>query len=85
MGHLYDNMTHKNKDVVEVLNRIQDKHMNLHKLGEEIISQIKSSDYDVINKYNTTEQISKDLINEFNMIINIAKKLDDSGRNVYEE
>ncbi|MBP8314389.1 hypothetical protein CQ395_12465 [Clostridium neonatale] len=59
--------------------------MNLHKLGEEIISQIKSGDYDVINKYNTTEQISKDLINEFNMIINIAKKLDDSGRNVYEE
>ena len=75
MGHLYDNMTHKNKDVVEVLNRIQDKHMNLHKSG----------DYDVINKYNTTEQISKELINEFNMIINIAKKLDDSGRNVYEE
>ncbi|WP_317087151.1 hypothetical protein [Clostridium neonatale] len=59
--------------------------MNLHKLGEEIISKIKSGDYDVINKYNTTEQISKDLINEFNMIINIAKKLDDSGRNVYEE
>lgn len=59
--------------------------MNLHKLGEEIISQIKSGDYDVINKYNTTEQISKDLINEFNMIINIAKKLDDSGINVYEE
>ncbi|MFR1377745.1 hypothetical protein ACQPV1_14820 [Clostridium neonatale] len=59
--------------------------MNLHKLGEEIISQIKSGDYDVINKYNTTEQISKELINEFNMIINIAKKLDDSGRNVYEE
>ncbi|MBS4782821.1 MULTISPECIES: hypothetical protein [Clostridium] len=59
--------------------------MNLHKLGEEIISQIKSGDYDVINKYNTKEQISKDLINEFNMIINIAKKLDDSGRNVYEE
>ena len=53
MGHLYDNMTHTNKDVVEVWNRIQDKHMNLHKLGEEIISQIKSGDYDVINKYNT--------------------------------
>lgn len=84
-GHFYYNMTPKNKEILEVWNRIKDKHMNLHNLGKDIIYQIKSGDYDVINKYTTAEQISKDLINEFNIIINIAKELDDSSRNVYEE
>ncbi len=83
LDHFYYNMTPKNKAILEVWNRIKDKNMNLHNLGKDIISKMKSDDYDVIDKYTTEEEIFRDLINEFNIIINMAKKLDDSSRNVY--
>lgn len=84
-GHFYYNMTPKNEDVLEIWSRVEDKHINLHSMGKEIISQTKSGDYNVANKYDIAEKISKDLIDEFNIIINIVNKLDNNNKNVYEK
>ncbi|MBE6072302.1 MAG: chemotaxis protein [Clostridium butyricum] len=84
-GHFYYAMTPRNKQILEVWNRIEDKHMNLHNLGKNIISSVKLGNYNISDEYNSAEKISKDLINEFETIINIVNMLDNQNKNAYED
>jgi methyl-accepting chemotaxis protein len=85
-GHFYYSMKPVNEKIVSVWNCIEEKHKKFHGFGQVVIDDInKSNHVEAMGTYKKAENLSKDLINDFKMIINITKRINEENKSVYEE
>lgn len=84
-GHFYYSMLPNNKEILLIWKGIEEKHTMLHNIGSDIIKRIKSGQDVSSNDYIKAENISKELINEFNEIIHLSNNLSKSNINVYDK
>ncbi len=84
-GHFYYAMKPQNRGIASIWNGLGEKHRMFHSLGKNVISAIKQGDYGKAEKeYQRAEDLSKDLIGEFNKIIDQAKVLEQNKLAVFE-
>lgn len=84
-GHFYYAMDPKNPTIEGIWKGLGEKHRTFHSLGKNVISDIKQGNYEKAEKdYQRAVELSKDLIQDFNKIIDQAKILDQSKIAVFE-
>lgn len=72
-GHFYYSMTPKTPEIREVWVKLEDKHRKFHNFGKEVKQCIISKDYAGAKQhYNEAEQYSKELLNDFKKMKDIA-------------
>lgn len=84
-GHFYYAMKPQNRGIASIWNGLGEKHRMFHSLGKNVISVIKQGDFGKAEKeYQRAADLSKDLIGEFNKIIDQAKVLEQNKLAVFE-
>ncbi len=72
-GHFYYSMTPKTPEIREIWVKLEDKHRKFHNFGKEVKQCIISKDYASAKQhYNEAEQYSKELLNDFKKMKDIA-------------
>lgn len=84
-GHFYFAMKPQNSSVAAVWRGLGDKHRTFHGYGKSVMQAIKQGDYTRAEKeYRRVEELSKELIGDFNKIIDLTKALDQQRLAVFE-
>lgn len=85
-GRFYYACKPQNPEIVDIWKSIDGQHLNLHAKAREVIDALENSASQEAGKtFREIEQISKELINKFQKLIEIAEKLEKSGSNIYEK
>ncbi len=85
-GHFYHAMRPKNQTIVPVWNGLGEKHRMFHSLGKSAMVAIEQGDYSKAEReYQHAANLSKELIGEFNKIIDQAKILEQNKIAVFEQ
>ena len=85
-GHFYHAMKPRNKAVAEIWTGLGEKHRRFHGYGQSVISAIEQGDYDSAeSEAREAEKLSGELIDDFNKIIEMTKKLDSKKQAVFQE
>lgn len=86
LGHFYYSVQLKNKNVVSEWNSIEEVHNKFHKLGHEIIDNIKKgSDDKLQGLYNEAKQYSNDIIKKLEKVISITEEMNENGVSIFQE
>lgn len=84
-GHFYYAMKPQNRSVAAIWNGLGDKHRTFHGYGKSVMQAIKQGDYTRAEKeYRRVEELSKELIGDFNKIIDLTRSLDQQRLAVFE-
>lgn len=84
-GHFYYAMNPKNPAIEGIWKGLGEKHRMFHSLGKSVMSDIKQKNYEKAEKdYQRAVELSKELIGEFNKIIDQARTLDQNKIAVFE-
>lgn len=85
-GHFYYAMKPQNKAVVGIWSGLGEKHKLFHNCGKNVMAAIRQGDYEQAEKeYQRAAQLSKELIDDFNKIIEQAKELEQKKLAVFEQ
>lgn len=72
-GHFYYSMTPKTPEILDIWTKIEDKHKNFHECGKYVKDALAKEDYATAQKYyQEAEEISKELLAQFEAMENIA-------------
>lgn len=83
-GHFYYSVKPEYPGISVIWTRIENKHKDFHAYGKEMLQQVrggKTSEAEAT--YKKAENLSKDLINDFEQIISVAKECSTNGINVF--
>ncbi|MDE7307777.1 MAG: CZB domain-containing protein [Lachnospiraceae bacterium] len=83
-GHFYYSIIPKNREIVDIWNKLEEKHRNFHQCAISVIEQIKS-DGDTREMMEKAQRLSDELQKDFADILHITQELDKKGLNVFEE
>jgi len=84
-GHFYYSMKPKNKEIFSIWNRLEEKHRKFHELGQVGIDAInRDNNREAEETYKKAETLSKELINDFKMIITITERINKENKSIYE-
>lgn len=85
LGHFYYTFKPLNPKVVSLWNALESKHKTFHSYGTEMLSAIHSGNTDEMqNIYEKAEACSKELISDFQTIIQIIQSLTKDNINIFE-
>ena len=85
-GHFYHAMHPINRAVAEIWGGLGEKHRRFHGYGHSVISAIEQGDYESARReVEEAEKLSAALIDDFNRIIEVTKKLDAGRKAVFQE
>ncbi|MDE6874270.1 MAG: hypothetical protein K2P87_07405 [Lachnospiraceae bacterium] len=85
-GHFYYAMKPQNRAIAGIWGGLGEKHRMFHLLGKSVMSAIKQEDYGKAEKeYQRAAALSKELIGEFNKIVDQAKILEQNKIGVFEQ
>lgn len=85
-GHFYYAMKPQNRTIASIWGGLGEKHRIFHSLGKSVMAAIKQGDYTKAEKeYQRAADLSKDLIGEFNKIIDQARILEQNKLAVFEQ
>lgn len=83
-GHFYYSLKPANTELIKIWDIIEEKHSKLHNFGIEAVNAMKKRDYNEAKASCVkAESISKELIQEFQQVLDITNRLDSSGVNVF--
>ncbi len=86
LGHFYYAFKPVNPQLIKIWNALDGKHKKLHSYGTEMINTIQSGhNGDLEQIYNEADACSKDLISDFQTIIQIIKTLSQNNIRVFED
>ncbi len=81
-GYFYNSLKPQNEKILSVWSKIKSPHMELHAIGDRVISEIKSGNHQNLNSaYKEAERISSQVISYLHELSNIAKAFKE-GENV---
>lgn len=84
-GHFYTSMRPGNPEVLAIWKNIEGKHKELHETGKKAIAALKQGKQsDALDLYRHAEELSRQLIKNFDAINDIMKKLNQNQKNVFE-
>ncbi len=85
-GHFYYSVKPQNKEILAIWNNLASKHHEFHSIGNVVIDAVKSdNDNLATEQLQRARDLSSDLINDFNNIIKISKRLDEEKILVFEK
>lgn len=85
-GHFYYTMIPKNNKIRKIWSEIAPKHTKLHTLGDSVIKEIKHKNIENARAlFGQAEEVSKELILNFQFIIGLVKELTKENNCVFEE
>ena len=85
-GHFYYAMKPRNRAVAEIWAGLGEKHRRFHGYGQSVINAIDRGNYNSAEReVREAEKLSGELIDDFNKIIEMTKKLDSNRRAVFQE
>lgn len=83
-GHFYNAINVEHPSIVETWKKIDPIHMELHRLGDDVIGAIKSENSNSARMaYNKTVELSKEIITLLEKSSSIIKKLEKDGESVF--
>lgn len=83
-GHFYYSIRPARPEILSVWNGIEEKHSRLHHYGKELIQQLQQNDPTKVEEiYQSAEQLSIELIGDFEHIIALTKECSEKGYNVF--
>ncbi len=84
-GHFYYAMKPQNRAITAIWTGLGDKHRAFHSLGKSVMNAINQGDYGKAEKeYRSAVELSKELIGDFNNIIEQAQALEQKKLAVFE-
>ena len=84
-GHFYYSVQPKNAEILKIWADLRDKHKQFHANGGQAIVLLKKGDQAKAREYyNRAVDVSKGLLNDFDRLIALAKKLDKENIRVFE-
>lgn len=84
-GHFYYSIQPANKEILTIWNGIEKKHKTFHGYGKELITQLQQGKQEEAEKiYQKAEQLSDELIQEFEEIISLAQRCNTNGINIFQ-
>lgn len=83
-GHFYYSIIPKNKEILNIWKKLEEKHRNFHQCGISVIDQIKN-ERDTHEMVEKAQRLSDELQKDFADILHITQELDKNGLNVFEE
>lgn len=85
-GHFYYSLSPKNPQIREIWKNIDPKHKQLHGYGNSAIQAIWDGEHKVAQReLEQAKNISRELIGEFEKIIDLTVHLEQEGKKVFEE
>ncbi len=85
LGHFYYAFKPVNAEVVDIWNGLDEKHKTFHSYGTQMIAAIRSGRLDELQQiYDKAENCSKDLICDFQKLIQIIDSLTDERIRIFE-
>lgn len=85
-GHFYYSLSPKNSEILNIWKPLENKHKALHQYGETILKLVSDSKKtEARAQFNKAEALSKELIQDFEKIVNLSKAFNNKGLNVFEE
>ena len=86
LGHFYYTFTPVNPQVVDIWNKLEEKHKTFHSYGTEMIAAIRSGHREDLPKiYESAKTCSEDLISDFQTIIHIIETLSKDNIRIFEK
>lgn len=83
-GHFYYAMYPENEKIKEVWEGLEEKHRSLHEHGKVAIQMLKQGNaMSASEECVKAEKISRDLIADFHVIIDLAKEADEAGAKIF--
>lgn len=83
-GHFYYSMSPKNPQIKGIWDKLESKHKELHGCGEKALHYLREGRYEnAADAYSSAEKASKELLSDFNKIVEIAKELDTKNEKVF--
>lgn len=83
-GHFYYSMSPQNVQIKEIWDKLEGKHRELHGYGEKALRYVREGKYEnAADAYEEAEKQSKELLSDFNKIMEIAKELDTKSESVF--
>lgn len=83
-GHFYYSMTPKNPQIKGIWDKLENKHKELHGYGEKALHYLREGKYEnAEDAYSAAEKESKELLSDFNKIVEIAKELKVKNEKVF--
>ena len=84
-GHFYYAVQPKNPEILAVWKEIRDQHKDFHANGEKAIAALKNGNADNARGYlKHSEEISKKLLKDFEVLVEIAEKLEKEQIRIFE-
>lgn len=84
LGHFYYSVNPVDSDVLKVWKDIEDVHEKLHNTGHVVIEDIKQNNQEeAIKHYKEAEDLSKIVIEKFNLIKKLTEKLSKENKSVF--
>jgi len=84
LGHFYQSLTPKEEKIKSVWDKVDSVHLELHKIGQVVIDNIKSGDkIGAVNNAKRAEELSLDIIRMLNDINKQANILTKNGKRVF--
>lgn len=75
-GHFYYSMNPRNEEICKIWNGLEEKHREFHGYGSKMIQALFAEDYSGADKiYSDAERFSKDLIRDFEKMLEIVGRL----------
>ena len=85
-GHFYYAMKPRNRAVAEIWAGLRDKHRRFHGYGQSVIDAINRGNYgNAEREVKEAQKLSGELIDDFNRIIDMTKKLDANKLAVFQD
>ncbi len=85
-GHFYYAMTPANRELSDIWSGLGDKHRRFHGYGRSVMEAIERGDYSAAEqKVQEARKLSGELINDFNRIIDITRRLDENRLSAFQE
>lgn len=84
-GHFYYSIQPANEEILPIWEGIEGKHRDFHNYGKELIKQVQLGNaQEAENIYQQAQQLSVNLIGDFEQVIALAQKCNAKGINVFQ-
>lgn len=85
-GHFYYTIKPKNKEILKIWSDLRDSHKHFHEYGGQSINALKKNDQNKAREYyNKAEEVSRNLLSDFEKMIRLAEQLERNKVRVFEE